>query len=322
MSERHGSRTDQTFAKVARRLERRKKGNGKLPTTAEPVAAPQQWLGVAKAASALVDSLSGVPVAAPAVELLTAIAGVEDTQTAMLALIGRDVRLIREGPFHAAQEHLATALRYGRRYGPQHPDYTGELQDAKKSLVQALGRTAPEEDQEKSLIRYQLGLVALLQCNNTTEAEYQLRESYKQEAEHQLRESYKHCQRVVGTFARARNKNTFKENLAVVAHNHPGVGRAGFWGTSVAVAATGGLLFAPLAAGALVMNASHKLTSARRNYRLGTMLESYTPFLNAVVRTLNTVVGNGTQPVLDFGFSGDITIGYWLEWRADETGVW
>jgi hypothetical protein len=315
MSEQQGSRTDQAIAKMARRLELRRKGDRKLPAITDQSAAPQQWWGVAKAACALADSVSGVPIAGPAIELLKAISRVEDAQTAMLAAIGRDVRLIREGPFHAAQEHLATA----HRYKPQHPDYKGELKDAKKSLLQAWGQAASEE--EKSLIRYHLGLVALLQYNDTAEAEDRLRKSYKQEAEYQLSESYRHCLSVVGTLAEDLKKTSVTEhlrkNLNKIAEEHKGATEASALGILGAAGVSGtALLLAPLLAGALVVNSADKLKCARRNYRVGSTLESYAPFVNAVVRTLNAVLGNAAQPGLTF--RGDTTTGYQLEWAALE----
>ncbi|MCW2652317.1 MAG: hypothetical protein JWR32_3293 [Mycobacterium sp.] len=321
MPEREGSRIDQAFAKTAQRLEQRKKRNRELPSIVEPAAAPQQWWEVAKAASALADSVSGVPIAGPAIELLKAVSRVQDAQTAMLVSIGRDVRLIREGAFKAAQEHLATA----HRYGPQHRRYERELAAAHDSLVDAFGQAA--SDEEKSVIRYHLGLVALLHrdTDDTDDGGFQLRESYK------------HCLSVVGQVTKDLDKRTvsekFSEKLRDLIEENPravsrGVGAgAGVAAIGGVVIGTGGLAAAalpPVVAGAMVVGAADKLKQARRNYRVGIMLESYAPFVNAVVRTLNAVVGNATQPGL--AFRGDTTTGYQLEWRAlsiaDETAAW
>ena len=89
------------------------RSDGQLPPVVEPVADPPQWIAVAKAASALADAVSGTPVAGKAVALLTAIADAQDTQTAMLKAIARDVQLMREGPYKTAQKHLDIAHQNG-----------------------------------------------------------------------------------------------------------------------------------------------------------------------------------------------------------------
>lgn len=136
---------------------------------------PQQWWAVAKFAGVLVDSVStasgvGLPIAGPAVDLLKAMSRAEDAETATRGSIERQAALIRGGPFRAALEHLATALRYG----PEHPDYGGHLKRARDRLCEALSQSASV--QQKSLIRYYLGLVEMLR-GNKTEAEYQWREA-------------------------------------------------------------------------------------------------------------------------------------------------
>ena len=315
MFERQGSRTDQVIAKMARRLEQPKKGNNELPAVVQPVAAQQQWVNVAKAASELVDAVTGVPVAGLAVALLRAISGAEDAQTAMLKSIAQDVSLIREGPFRSAQKYLEIARANGRK----HPRYEHQLGQAQHQLVLAYGHAGSA--QEKSVICYHLGLVALLR-SDIDQADPKLRESYKDEAELQLRESYGHCRSVVGTLAEDLTKTSLseklKKNLDRIADDHPSATEAGGLAALGVITVSGAAAFvAPLVAGAVVVNSADKLNRARRNYRVGTKLESYAPFVNAVVRTLNAVLGNAAQPGL--ALCGDTTIGYQLKWAALES---
>ena len=95
-----------------------------------------RWIDVAKSASALADAVSPAPVAGLSVDLLIAISGAQDAQTALLSSIDRNVALIRTGPFRAAQEHLSSA----RDYGPEHSEYQHELRAARFSFVAALGQ--------------------------------------------------------------------------------------------------------------------------------------------------------------------------------------
>lgn len=139
-----------------------------------------RWIDVAKSASALADAVSPAPVAGLSVDLLIAISGAQDAQTALLSSIDRNVALIRTGPFRAAQEHLSSA----RDYGPEHSEYQHELRAARFSFVAALGQTDSQEEQ--SFIRYHLGLVELLRGD--TEG-----------AKRELTKSYQLCEKVVLT---------------------------------------------------------------------------------------------------------------------------
>jgi len=97
--------------------------------------------------------------------------GIEDIQVVMLKRIGRDVQLLREGPFHAAQEQLRIALRKG----PMHADYGHHLSEAEDLLVSALGQAASIE--EKSIVRFHLGVIEALR-GDIAEARYRLKESF------------------------------------------------------------------------------------------------------------------------------------------------
>lgn len=272
---------DRTLARIARRLEKRRvRGEQQMPVVIQPVSAPSQWIGVAKAASALADAVSGTHLAGLAVKLLEAISGAQDAQNALLASIARDVNLIRVGPFRAAREHLSSACYYG----PQHPDYQHELLEARDCLVTALGQAASEDEQ--SFIRYHLGLVGLLRGDT-------------EEAKRQLTASYQLCQKVISGLIEMLQD---KDKVAA----HPFSAKYFF------VGGLGGLV-----GGGAAQYVKGKLTYLRFDYGAATMLAGYAPFVNAVARTLNAAAGAATLPGL--AFQGDFVRGYELDWTAPES---
>lgn len=273
MLDRRNSSTEGVYARFADRWQQLKPGDGRLPAVVEPVVG-QQWVSVAKAASSLVDSVSGVPLAEPAVALLAAVLGAEEVQTAMLKSIARDVSLIREGPFRSAQKYLEIA----HAKGPGNPRYESQLDAAHDQLVQAWGQARSE--QEKSVICYHLGLVGLLQ-NDTGGAVSQLRKSYE------------HCRIVVNSLVGAMEstkKNALENTLDALENRNISGAQAGA-AVGVVVSAGGAFLLPlviPVAGGMFIAN---RVRQSRRG-KAATMLENYAPFVDAVVATLHAVAGD------------------------------
>ena len=86
---------------------------------------------------ALVAQASGVPGVGVGYQLIKEIVGIEDQQAVMLSRIQRDVKLLREGPFSAANSiskrltGMATTMR----------DYETHLREARNLLFLALGQS-------------------------------------------------------------------------------------------------------------------------------------------------------------------------------------
>lgn len=117
----------------------------------------------------------------------------------MLTCIQRDVQLLRKGPFRAAQEQLATALRKG----PTNSRYEHHLSEAEDLLVVALGQSASVE--ESSVIEFNLGVVAAVRGDVA-------------DAQHRLNESYHDCVNVIEELVlRSADVKVFKSRWAPVA---------------------------------------------------------------------------------------------------------
>ena len=129
------------------------------------------WGSLIESVVVLAATSAGIPGSAQACKVIKALCGVEEAEDVMLTCIQRDVQLVRTGPFRAAQEQLAIALREG----PADAEYGHHLREAGDLLVMALGQSASVE--ESSVIRFNLGVVAAVR-GDTAEAGYRLNESY------------------------------------------------------------------------------------------------------------------------------------------------
>jgi hypothetical protein len=130
-----------------------------------------EWGNLAESLIVLAAETAGIPGAASASKVIQALCGIEEVQAVMLARISRDVELLRMGPFRAAQEQLAIAVRKG----VANVDHGHRLREAEDLLVMALGQSATTE--EASVIKFNLGVVAAAR-GDTAEARYRLKESY------------------------------------------------------------------------------------------------------------------------------------------------
>jgi hypothetical protein len=166
-----GGVVDADIARATRWIQQRstKSRSPVISQHAPPVTAP--WLGLAQSAASYAAESAGVPGAEAGMQLLRALCGVEDAQKAMLDSIGRDVSLLREGPFRSAQEQVAIATRRG----VDDPQNDHHLQSAEDHLISALGQSSCTE--ESSVIKFWLGLVALRR-DDRKEAQYRLADSY------------------------------------------------------------------------------------------------------------------------------------------------
>jgi len=165
-----GKRMDAELARVARRLQARRRRAQPTPAVSPPV--PGSWSGLAESLSVFAAESAGVPGAGAAAQVIRALCGIENAQAAMLKSIQRDVQLLREGPFKAAQEQLRTAMRKG----PSNSGYAHHLREAEDLLISALTQSASIE--ESSVIRFYLGVVAIVN-GNVREARYRFVESYR-----------------------------------------------------------------------------------------------------------------------------------------------
>lgn len=132
------------------------------------------WGSVADSMVAL--ATSRIPGSTAVIQAIKALYGVGDAQTALLLRIGRDVELIRTGPFRSAGEHVATAMRKSIAG----TDYERHLVEAENLLIQALGQHASTE--ESSVINFNLGIVAAIR-GDRAEAEHRLRQAYDDSVE-------------------------------------------------------------------------------------------------------------------------------------------
>lgn len=115
---------------------------------------------------------AAVPGSTEVIQVIRALCGIENAQAVLLQRIGHDVELIRTGPFRAAREHLATAMRKSAAG----TEYEGHLVEAENLLIQALGQCASAE--ESSLIQFNLGVVAAIR-GDRAEADYRLKQAYR-----------------------------------------------------------------------------------------------------------------------------------------------
>ena len=140
------------------------------PAGAIPAGEPVAWGSITE--SLILFAAAEVPGAAEVIKIIKALVGIENTQTALLQRVRRDVRLIRFGPFHSAREHLETA---GRNTGnPAECEH--HLRESQNRLIDAVGMCSSFE--ETSVVRFNLAVVAALR-GNYPEARVQLQQAYE-----------------------------------------------------------------------------------------------------------------------------------------------
>jgi hypothetical protein len=145
---------------------------------------PNGGWAIAESLVKLMAAVAQVPGADAAIQIIRALGGIEEAQVVMLRQIGSDVKLIREGPFHSAREHLETAMR---RAG-KGQEYEHHLERANDLLIDALGQSASVK--ESSVIKFNLGVVAVIRGDRA-------------EARYRLKQAQRDCRKVSDELARA-----------------------------------------------------------------------------------------------------------------------
>jgi hypothetical protein len=168
------SRVDDQLRKAARWAQRLSapRTGAPLPALAPDEPGGSRWAGLAGALERYAADVSGMPGAGSAIDVLRGLYGVEDAQSAMLATIERDVKLLSEGPFKSGQLLLSEA----QRVGTQDPEYPQFLQQARDHFYDAHGLAS--SIQERALVEFHLGAVYALE-GRRSDAEYWLGQSHE-----------------------------------------------------------------------------------------------------------------------------------------------
>jgi hypothetical protein len=161
---------------------RSRKGPPDLPAVApDSILAAGRWSDLTSAVISVLGASS--PAAGGAAQILSAVYGLDSTETAMLRSIYDRVQLLREGPFRSGKLMLREAERVGPAAAQRYQEYLAKAQDR---FYDAHGLA--ESVQERALVEFYIGVTGVLMGN-------------RDDARHWLRQCYDSCLHLAATLA-------------------------------------------------------------------------------------------------------------------------